>query len=119
MIHLNQSILVYPEYTYGAVPKARTTYFGVDFPAPQGVPKIAVNEDIKIQPISLRRISDYPQFEIVFYDPIVPNKFGYNVDDISNKIHTSIESIVKSEISQWWYWEVFQDNSNKKRGRTL
>lgn len=116
ILHLNQSILIYPEYTFGSVPKARATYFGVEFPAPQGVPRISVTENTRIQPLSFRKISDTPKFEIVFYEPIIPASLDNNVESISKKIHTSIENIVKSDVSQWWYWEIFEENSKISRG---
>lgn len=102
-----KNILVYPEYTFGKEPKYDATYLGIKFPTARGVASISQSQRVNIQPVSLRRIPGTSKFELKFYDTISTKK---DVISINKTLHSTIDKIVRQDLSQWWYWEIFEKN---------
>lgn len=67
-------------------------------------------------PNEIRRVPQSSQFEMTFYPPIFPEQCQYQAVTVGDSIHARIETIVKQDPSQWWYWEIFETTRHLLRG---
>lgn len=118
-LNKNINLVIYPEYTFGPTPKYTVEYLATEFPAAQGVAKVAQMQNVKIQPVSLKHVAETSLFELEFYDTICNQDLELHVSAVNKKVHESLEKIIKKDLSKWWYWEIFEENRKGVKGEKV